>query len=148
MPLALGRPKSIAAAQEAARSQRPIGVLLQRVAEADDPAPDQLYEVGCIAGILRYVTAPDGNHHIVCQGQQRFRVREFVPGHPFIAARVERVEEHDESTPEIEARLFHLKERALEALQLLPQVPPELINAVQSASSPSQGADSWRASWT
>ena len=141
MPLALGRSKSIAAAQEAARSQRPIGVLLQRVAEADDPAPDQLYEVGCIAGILRYVTAPDGNHHIVCQGQQRFRVREFVPGHPFIAARVERVEEHDESTPEIEARLFHLKERALEALQLLPQVPPELINAVQSASSPSQGAD-------
>ena len=96
MPLALGRPKSIAAAQEAARSQRPIGVLLQRVTEADDPAPDQLYEVGCIAGILRYVTAPDGNHHIVCQGQQRFRVREFVPGYPFIAARVERVEEHDE----------------------------------------------------
>ena len=141
MPLALGRPKSIAAAQEAARSQRPIGVLLQRVTEADDPAPDQLYEVGCIAGILRYVTAPDGNHHIVCQGQQRFRVREFVPGYPFIAARVERVEEHDESTPEIEARLVHLKERALEALQLLPQVPPELINAVQSASSPSQGAD-------
>ena len=141
MPLALRRPKSIAAAQEAARSQRPIGVLLQRVAEADDPAPDQLYEVGCIAGILRYVTAPDGNHHIVCQGQQRFRVLEFVPGYPFLAARVERVEEHDESTPEIEARLFHLKERALEALQLLPQVPPELINAVQSASSPSQGAD-------
>jgi ATP-dependent Lon protease len=141
MPLALGRPKSIAAAQEAARSQRPIGVLLQRVAEADDPAPDQLYEVGCIAGILRYVTAPDGNHHIVCQGQQRFRVREFVPGYPFIAARVERFEERDENTPEIEARLFLLKERALEALQLLPQVPPELINAVQSAASPSMGAD-------
>jgi ATP-dependent Lon protease len=141
MPLALGRPKSIAAAQEAARSQGPIGVLLQSVAEADDPAPDQLYAVGCVASILRYVTAPDGNHHIVCQGQQRFRVREFVPGYPFIAARVERVEERDETTPEIEARLFHLKERALEALQLLPQVPPELINAVQSASSASQGAD-------
>ena len=148
MPLALGRPKSIAAAQEAARSQRPIGVLLQRVAEADDPAPDQLYEVGCIAGILRYVTAPDGNHHIVCQGQQRFRVREFVPGYPFIAARVERVEEHDDRTPEIEARLVHLKERALEALQLLPQVPPELVNAVQSASSPRRAPTWWRASWT
>ena len=39
MPLALGRPKSIAAAQEAARSQRPLGVLLQREAEADDPRP-------------------------------------------------------------------------------------------------------------
>ncbi|HLT02300.1 MAG TPA: LON peptidase substrate-binding domain-containing protein, partial [Geminicoccaceae bacterium] len=85
MPLTLGRAKSIAAAQEAARSNRPIGVLLQRVAEADDPTPEQLYEVGCVAGILRYVTAPDGNHHIVCQGQQRFRIREFVSGYPFIA---------------------------------------------------------------
>jgi ATP-dependent Lon protease len=141
MPLALGRAKSIAAAQEAARSQRPIGVLLQRVAEADDPTPEELYDVGCVGGILRYVTAPDGNHHIVVQGQQRFRVREFVPGYPFIAARVERLEEPGDRTPEIEARLFHLKESALEALQLLPQVPPELANAVQAASSPSQGAD-------
>jgi ATP-dependent Lon protease len=141
MPLALGRAKSIAAAQEAARSQRPVGVLLQRVTEADDPTPDQLYEVGCVGGILRYVTAPDGNHHIVVQGQQRFRVREFVPGYPFIAARVDRFEEPEDRTPEIEARLFHLKESALEALQLLPQVPPELVNAVQAASSPSQGAD-------
>jgi ATP-dependent Lon protease len=141
MPLSLGRTKSIAAAQEAARSERPIGVLLQRVAEADDPAPEQLYEVGTLAGILRYITAPDGNHHIVCQGQQRFRVREFVPGHPFLAARVERIDEPEAQTPEIEARLFALKERAMEALQLLPQVPPELINAVQSAASPSIGAD-------
>ena len=106
MPLSLGRPKSIAAAQEAARSERPLGVLLQRVAEADDPTPEQLYEVGCLAGILRYVTAPDGNHHIVCQGQQRFRVREFVPGHPFLAARIERIEEPESATPEIEARLY------------------------------------------
>src|SRR5690606_32378967 len=141
MPLTLGRAKSIAAAQEAARSNRPIGVLLQRVAEADDPTPEQLYEVGCVAGILRYVTAPDGNHHIVCQGQQRFRIREFVSGYPFIAARVELLDEPDEDRPEIEARLFHLKERALEALQLLPQAPPELTNAVQATTSASQGAD-------
>jgi ATP-dependent Lon protease len=141
MPLSLGRAKSIAAAQEAARQERPIGVLLQRISEADDPNPAQLYEVGCLAGILRYVTAPDGNHHIVIQGQQRFRIREFVPGHPFLAARIERIDEPEAQTPEIEARLFALKERAMEALQLLPQVPPELINAVQSASSPSLGAD-------
>jgi ATP-dependent Lon protease len=141
MPLSLGRSKSIAAAQEAARGERPIGVLLQRVADADEPSPEQLYEVGCLAGILRYVTAPDGNHHIVIQGQQRFRVREFVPGHPFLAARIERIDEPEAETPEIEARLFALKERAIEALQLLPQVPPELINAVQSATSPSIGAD-------
>ncbi len=141
VPLTLGRPKSIAAAQEAARSERPLGVLLQRRPEVDDPGPEDLYEVGTLGNILRYVTSQDGAHHIVCQGQQRFRVREFLPGYPFLVARVEKVEEPEVATPEAEARLMHLKERAMEALQLLPQAPPELANAVQAVTSPSMGAD-------
>lgn len=72
MPLGLGRPRSIAAAQAAARAERPFGVLLQREPEVDDPAPDQLHQVGTVAGILRYITAPDGNHHVVCQGSSAF----------------------------------------------------------------------------
>src|SRR5918994_4274536 len=141
LPLALGRPKSIAAAQEAARSERPLGVVLQRQAEAEDPGPDDMYQVGTIATILRYITAPDGQHHIVVQGQQRFRVREILSGYPFMAARIERIEEPEDSDAELQARLVLLKQRAIEALQLLPQVPPELINAVQAVTSPSVGAD-------
>ena len=141
LPLALGRPKSIAAAQEAARSERPLGVVLQRQADAEDPGQDEMHQVGTIAAILRYITAPDGQHHIVVQGQQRFRVREFLSGYPFMAARIERIEEPEDSDAEQQARLVLLKQRAIEALQLLPQVPPELINAVQAVTSPSVGAD-------
>ena len=119
-------------------------MLLQRVAEADDPTPDQLYEVGCVGGILRYVTAPDGNHHIVVQGQQRFRVREFVPGYPFIAAR-RSLRRREDRTPEIDARLF-LKEAPSRRCSSS-QVPPELVNAVQSANSRRRAPTWWRASW-
>ncbi len=141
LPLSLGRPKSIAAAQEAARREQPIGVILQREAEADDPGEEQMHRIGAVARILRYVTAPDGSHHIVCQGLQRFRVREFLPGYPFMAARVERIDEFEVENAELQARLVYLKQQSLEALQLLPQVPPELVNAVQSVTSPSAGAD-------
>ena len=141
LPLALGRPKSIAAAQEAARGERPIGVVLQRQADADDPTGDAMHRFGTTAAILRYVTAPDGQHHIVVQGQERFRVREFLQGFPFMAARVERIAEPQDSDAELQARLVLLKQRAIEALQLLPQAPPELINAVQTVASPSVGAD-------
>ncbi len=141
LPLSLGRPGSIAAAQEAARSERPLGVILQRQAEVDDPSADQLHAVGTQARILRYVTAPDGSHHIVCQGLQRFRVREFLSGYPFMAARVEPIEEFEVENTELQARLVYLKQQSLEALQLLPQVPPELFNAVQAVTSPSAGAD-------
>jgi ATP-dependent Lon protease len=141
VPLSLGRARTIAAAQEAARAQRPLGVILQRNAQDEDPTPEQLHAVGTIAGIMRYVTAPDGAHHIVAQGQQRFRTLEYLEGYPFLVARIERIEEPETITPEIEARLVHLKERTLEALQYLPQAPRELANAIQAIPTPSAGAD-------
>ena len=135
LPITIGRRRSIAAAQEAARAERPVGVVLQREEEIDDPGPVDLHRVGTVAGIMRYITAPDGSHHVICQGQQRFRVIEYLGGHPFLAARIERVPEVEDSSQEIEARLQHLKQQALEALQLLPQTPAELVNAVQGIDS-------------
>jgi ATP-dependent Lon protease len=90
---------------------------------------------------LRYVTTPDGTHHIICQGQQRFRVLEPLEGYPFMAARVERIEEPDAAGKEIEARFMQLKERALEVLQLMPQASQELAGAVQSVGSAAMLAD-------
>ena len=39
IPITIGRPKSIAAAQQAVREQRQIGILLQRDAELSEPGP-------------------------------------------------------------------------------------------------------------
>ncbi len=141
LPIAVGRPSSIEAAQRAVKGQRQIGLLMQRNAEVNDPAPIDLHTTGCIANIARYVTAPDGSHHLVCQGEQRFRVVEFLNGWPFLVARVLRIEETDLRTAEIEARFLNLQRMAVEALQLLPQTPPELLGAVQSAPTPGALAD-------
>jgi ATP-dependent Lon protease len=142
VPIAIGRESSIAAAQYAMKVERPIGILMQRNPEAESPEPDDLSLVGTIASILRYVTTPDGTHHIICQGQQRFRVTEFVEGFPFIVAKVERIVEADvQADKEIEARFIRLKERATEVLQLLPQVPQEMVHAVQGVDTPGMLAD-------
>src|SRR5215468_12293313 len=87
-PITIGRPKSIAAAQQAVREQRQIGILLQRDPELGDPGPDDLYRVGTVANIVRYITAADESHHIICQGVQRMRVLDFLPGTPYPVARV------------------------------------------------------------
>ncbi len=140
-PITIGRERSILAAQQALREERQVGVLMQRDVELADPAAIDLHRTGTLANILRYVNAPDGSHHIVLQGEQRFRIVEFVRERPFFAARVQRIEAPDVRTPEIEARFMHLKQQALEALELLPQVPQELVGAVQAAGSPSGLAD-------
>ncbi len=54
-----------------------------------------MHRVGTVANIVRYVTAPDGSHHLVCQGEQRFQVVEFLEGWPFLVARVLRLPEAD-----------------------------------------------------
>jgi ATP-dependent Lon protease len=141
LPLAVGRPQSIAAAQLAVREQRPLGVLLQTDPAVEEPKPEQLYRMGTTAEILRYVTAADGTHHVVCRGMRRFRVVEFLAGYPFLVARVEEIGSSEVLTSEIEARVRLLQERAREAMQLLPNLPAELRATIESLDSPSALAD-------
>src|SRR5215475_4216137 len=141
LPISVGRPSSVAAAQQALREQRQIGLLLQRDQAVDDPRASDLYRVGTVANLVRYVTAPDGNHHLICQGEQRFQIMDFLEGWPFLAARVARIPEPTSRSAEIEARFLNLQRQTLEALQLLPQAPAEMLAAVQSISSPTQLAD-------
>jgi ATP-dependent Lon protease len=141
MPITLGRELSIAAAQEAVRAGHKIALLAQRDASTEKPAAADLYQIGVLATVIRYVTTPEGAHHLVCQGESRFRVVEMVRETPFLAARIEQIPEPTNTSPEIEARAAFLKERATEALSLLPQAPPELARMVSGIDSPAHLAD-------
>jgi ATP-dependent Lon protease len=141
LPITLGRQRSVLAAQTAMRLSRSVGLVLQRDPAIDDPIPVDLHRVGTEGNLLRYVTSPDGGHHAICQGERRFRVIEFLEGYPFLAARVERISEPEINTAEIAARLFNLRSQSIEVLQLLPQTPAELVNAVQSVNSAPALAD-------
>src|SRR5437764_12247358 len=140
-PLTIGRERSLAAAQEAVRLQRPLGVLLQSKPDVEEPGPDDLHWVGTSATVLRYITAPDGSHHAICKGEKRFRVLQFLEGYPFAVARVQMIEDPERADVEIEGRARSLKERAIEILQLLPQVPEEMVAALQGVEGPSRLAD-------
>lgn len=135
-PLVIGRKSSIASVQQAVRSETAIGLLMQLRDTDEEPTPADLYTVGTVAEILRYITAPDGTHHVVCQGVQRFRIQEFLPGYPFPVARIQRYQEPEVNTQDVEARVITLKQQALEALAQSRQAPDELVNAIRSIASP------------
>ena len=94
MPVTVGRPHSIAAAQQAVREQRQVGILMQR--DADVSRADA--RSTCTAWARSPTSCatsphPNGTHHLVCQGEQRFQVVEFLSGWPFLVARVLRIAE-------------------------------------------------------
>jgi ATP-dependent Lon protease len=140
-PVTVARAGSVAAAQEALKSGRKIGVLLQRDPGIEAPTPEDLHRIGTIATILRDVATPDGSHHLMVRGEQRFRALDFIPGNAFLLARAQYLPEIDTHDSAIEARAHYLKQQALAAIELLPQAPAELANAVQQIDSPSTLAD-------
>jgi ATP-dependent Lon protease len=135
-PVTVGRKSSIAAAQEAARAEKKIGFLLQRDPAKDEVGANDLHWIGTAGQVVRYITGGEGAHHLVVQGQGRFRVLEFLEGWPFLVARVQAIESAEEMTPEIEARFLQLKSQAVEAIGLLANAPEELAMVVQGVTSP------------
>jgi len=140
-PITVGRPGSVAAAQEAARTQRQVGFLLQRDPTKTEVTPNDLYWVGTAGQIVRYITGGEGAHHMVVQGATRFRALEFLEGWPFLVARVQMIETQEQMTPQVEARFLQLKAQAVEAIHLLPNAPEELEVVVQGLTSPGLLAD-------
>lgn len=140
-PVTVRRQISVAAAQQAVKTEQPVGFLLQRDPQQDVVAAADLHQIGTLGPIARYMTGQDGAHHLLVQGQSRFRVLEFLDGWPFLVARVELLEASDSGDSEIEARLLQLKQQALSAIELLPNVPTELGPVIQSIDSAGLLAD-------
>src|ERR1700674_2564901 len=104
LPIAIQGARAVAAAQEAVRTQRRVGLLLQKDTAIEDPETEGLHQVGTAASIVRFITAADGTHHLICQGEERFTVLDYVSQEPFFVARIESHKEVTVLDNEVEAR--------------------------------------------
>ena len=143
LPLMIGRERSVDAIQKAVSDDSRVVLLLQKEEAVESPEADDLYRVGTLAEVVRYIDADDGRHHAICQGEKRCRVLEFVAFDPVPIARVEIIEEAagEPEDTEMEARFVALKHQAQEVLQLSPGAPEDLANAVDNIGSPPMLAD-------
>jgi len=74
IPLFVGRPKSIKALETAMESGKNILLVAQKSAAKDEPVPEDMYEIGCLANILQMLKLPDGTVKVLVEGVQRARV--------------------------------------------------------------------------
>jgi ATP-dependent Lon protease len=142
LPVLIGRERSVRAVQEAVRRQAPIAIVLQRSEAVENPGKNDLFSIGTLAEVMRYLTAPDGRHHAICQGVQRLRLLEVFEEGELLSASVQRIEEPEPPrTPELDARFLALKQQAQEVLQLAPGAPEELAGAINGITSPGMLSD-------
>ena len=141
MPLAATLEATAAGLQEAARTEQHVVVVLQRDSAVDAPGLTDLQTIGTEARLLRYMTGRDGTHHAIMQGLGRVRLLALVEGSSYARVTVARITEPTGGGAEIDARFHQLRERALEALGLMDQAPPELMATLQSIDQPGLLAD-------
>jgi ATP-dependent Lon protease len=135
IPLAVARPSSVRAVDEAVLAGRQIGVLTQHDATQETPAPSDLHRMGTIATIHRLLKQPDGTIRLVVQGVERFRVVEFTQTAPYLRARIERVADVMPVADDVEAQALGRQASALfqRIVELSPTLPDDLLVLVSSA---------------
>jgi len=119
MPLAAGRPVSVAAIEAAvATEEKEILVVAQRDASVQEPGKDDFFDVGTKGVIRRLAPAPQGGMQVFVQGIQRVRLREITQLSPFVAARFEQAPVALDVGDEVEALEREVKALAEKALAL------------------------------
>ena len=74
IPLFVGRPRSIRALEAAMEASKSIMLVAQKSAAKDDPVPEDLHAIGCVANILQLLKLPDGTVKVLVEGTQRARI--------------------------------------------------------------------------
>ncbi len=142
LPVSANRQQPIAGVQEAVRTGRKIGIVLQRDSRVEVPEKNDLHSIGVCAGILRYLASNDGSHNLVLTGEKRFRILDILRGFPFLVARVEMIEEPADGGKEVAARALYLRQKAEETLQLLSNEPGAMLaSALMEIQEPGRLAD-------
>jgi ATP-dependent Lon protease len=136
-PLAVGRPRSVRLVNDVLSRERLLALVASRDAEVEDPAPDDLYEVGVAGVVARMLKVPDGSIRILVQGTERLRIRDYVAEEPYLVARVEPLPDLVEPSPELEALTRNVQRTFMEIIEKIPYLPEELQLAVTNVDDPS-----------
>ncbi len=139
LPITVSRKKSVRLVRKAYKGDKTIGVVAQKNTNADDPSPEDLFNVGTVARILKVLVLPDGNTTIIIQGHSRFQIDEIIQEDPYLTARVSYCKETNlnKKNKEVKALVQSLKDAAAKILKLNPEIPQEAQVALDNIDSPS-----------
>ncbi len=143
IPLFVGRPKSIKALESAMIAERRIMLVAQKTAAKDEPAVDDMFEVGCVSTILQMLKLPDGTVKVLVEGQQRALVNKIEEGESHFSANVTPIEldASSQGENEIEALRRAVMQQFDQYVKLNKKIPPEILTSIASIDDAGRLAD-------
>ncbi len=141
IPLFVGREKSIKSLEAAMGKDRIIFLVAQKNSKIDEPAKDEIYEMGTLSEILQILKLPDGAIRILVEGLTRVKINEYTQEDPYFEVLVEEVTETEEKDKEIEAMRRFVLDEFEKYINLNKRIPPETMMSVVEIDQPGRVAD-------
>ncbi|HWV38648.1 MAG TPA: endopeptidase La [Vulgatibacter sp.] len=141
VPLFVGREKSIAALEEAMAHDKELLLAAQKKAKTNEPAADDIFDVGTLGTIVQLLRLPDGTVKVLVEGKRRAKILRFLPSDTFFQVEAEEIEEEFDRTVELEALVRSVHSTFESYVKLNKRIPPEMLTSVASIDDPSRLSD-------
>jgi ATP-dependent Lon protease len=126
LPITVAREKSVKAIAEAQKTTKWIGVIAQKDSNHDDPKPEDIYQVGTLAKLVKQIKMPDGNITIFIMGRMRFKIDSYSQVDPFYVAKVSYLEDvYPQQDASFDALISSIKDYSEKIAQQSPNMPNE-----------------------
>ncbi len=136
IPLVVGREKSTKSLEEAVQRDRLVVLATQRDESTDDPAPEEIYDMGVGAEILRLLKLPDGTFSVVVEGVCRVKIERYLQNTPSYRAQIHVQHETMEPSRDLDALKRMVTEQFESYAQLSRRVSSDSVVTVMNMEDP------------
>jgi len=143
LPLFVGREKSVLAVEEAVSKDGFIFLATQKDTSAENPNPDQIYEIGTIGRVLRMLKLPDGRVKALVQGIAKARIIQYTRKKNLYRVKHEVIVQIPitEMTIEIQALMRNVRDNSEKILAFRGEMTGDVSTILESIDDPGKLAD-------
>jgi len=144
LPFFVGRDSSIQAVDHALnKSERLILLASQKDMKAEAPTPDEIYETGTIAMIMRMRKLPDGRVKILVQGLSKARITEFTQEAPYFMCKLAKVSDVaiEENNVAANALMRNIREQLEKVINMGKVLSPDILMILEDIKDAGRLAD-------
>ena len=132
IPLFVGREKSIQALEAAMDNGKQILLVAQKSASKDEPAQEDLYEIGTVSSILQLLKLPDGTVKVLVEGNKRARIINYLGQEEYFTAQIKELDNEVVDERESEVLVRSLTTQFDQYVKLNKKIPPEILTSLSS----------------
>jgi ATP-dependent Lon protease len=141
VPLLVDTPQSTRLVDDVVAGDRLVALVLQRRPDVQNPAPADLWNVGCAARVLKMLKFPDGSARVLVEGLWRVALKEFTSDKPYLRARIEVLADQPDDSIEAAALFRTAQNQFQQVINLSPGLSETVKVQALNTEEPGRFAD-------